>query len=457
MNNLTSSQRKLVYFVGIAILAVPIVFLGRPAAEGGQGGGMIAQSRQKYRLGEVSFGEVDPASATMNLVLLGLRGVAANLLWMEADELKEKKRWSELNSTVESIIRLQPHFQSVWKFQAWNLSYNVSAECDAVEDRYFWVKKGIKFLERGVARNERVPEMRHDLGDFYGKKLGRSDERREFREFFLVDPDTERWEGGPDTEINPDRLDNYLVAKQKYEAANEVYRLPGVEQHKMGEPLFVMYPYRSQMDYASARQDENKFGDVTREAWAESYRGWTQEYGQTDFPTPGGVIRFEWTHDELERKGEEEGYSLDFKIYWQGRYEDMVNYRYWKLRASVERTPELAAARKAFADGRVQFREEQDMFAARDTFYDGLEKLQTVIDNPEYRREDGSSRLLSDEADLVEDALKAIIIWRHILQDVLGQPIPDEFPMDEVWVDPQYEGLRASLLEEFQRWQGSGI
>ena len=252
-------------------------------------------------------------------------------------------------------------------------------------------------------------------------------------------------------------MDNYLVAEKKYEAANEVYRLPGVEQHKMAEPLFVMYPYRSHMDYATARQEENKFGDVTRIAWADSYDKWTQQYGQTDFPTPGGVIRFEWTPEELERQGEEDGYSLDLKLHWQGRYEDMVNYRYWKLRCSAERQPELAAARKDLADGRVQFRQEQDMIAARDTFYRGLERLQAVVDTPEYRRDDGTSRLLADEADLVEDSLKAIIMWQHILVEILGEPVPEEFPMDEVWNNPENENLRLELLDEFHRWQGSGI
>ena len=159
MNRLTSRQRQLVYLAGILVLMAPIIVLGMPTSGSGGPLGVISQKRLDYELGEPSLGNVDPASATMNLVLLGMRGIAANILWMEADHLKETKNWSQLESTVESIILLQPHFQSVWKFQAWNLGYNVSAECDAVPDRYFYVKKGMKFLRRGIERNQKVPEL----------------------------------------------------------------------------------------------------------------------------------------------------------------------------------------------------------------------------------------------------------------------------------------------------------
>src|SRR5215211_563313 len=98
MNRYTSRQRQLVYLVGILVLMGPIIVLGMPTTAEQQSGnlGIIAQKRLQYELGEPSLGNVDPASATMNLVLLGLRGVAANILWMEADHLKDTKNWSQL-------------------------------------------------------------------------------------------------------------------------------------------------------------------------------------------------------------------------------------------------------------------------------------------------------------------------------------------------------------------------
>ena len=169
----------------------------------------------------------------MNLVLLGFRGVAASYLWQKAEHHKMTKNFAQLEDTVESIILLQPHFKSVWEFQSWNLTYNVSAECDAVEDRYRWVKRGAKFLIRGTERNHKVPELQFSAGQFFGTKLGLADERDVFREFFLVDPDEDIWEGGPDRDINPDAKDHYLVARDWYLKANSTLEQEGVEQHRM--------------------------------------------------------------------------------------------------------------------------------------------------------------------------------------------------------------------------------
>lgn len=453
MNRVTSRQRQTAYLVGIVVLMAPIVWLGMPTTDQSGPLGVIAQKRLQYELGEPSLGNVDPASATMNLVLLGLRGVAANLLWMEADHLKETKNWSQLKSTVESIILLQPHFQSVWKFQAWNLGFNVSAECDAVEDRFYWVKEGVKFLHRGADRNTKVPELFHDLGDYYGKKIGRSDEKVLFRKYFRSDPDVERWAGGPDTDINPDGKDNYMVSKEWYQVASDKVTQLGVEQHKMALPIFMTYPYRAQMDFANARQEEGQFGDVTREAWATGYREWTEEYGRMDFATPGGMIRFEADDQELKKMAEEDGVPLEVKIHWLGRYQNMVNYRYWRLRCAVERESEMAEARSELALGRRKF-EEQELFEARDSLYSALEKFQKVVD--EWRLPDGTSQLLTDEDQLAETIIKGILIWKHVLT-LVGETQPEEFPMDELWTEPRYESLRLELQQKFMRWQGTAL
>jgi hypothetical protein len=151
MSTVNSRQRKIWYGVGILLLLVPIVYLGFPAqqtAGAGRAGGLgvLSHKRQQYDLGEATLGKVDPSSAAMNLVLLGLRGPAASVLHLKAMEYQERKQWAKLRSTVDSIILLQPHYVQIWKFQGWNLAYNVSREWDKVDDRYYWVKEGIKFL-----------------------------------------------------------------------------------------------------------------------------------------------------------------------------------------------------------------------------------------------------------------------------------------------------------------------
>ena len=485
MNSLSTRQRKLVYTACAVLLLFPIIWLGQPASVAGRAsGGKIAVERFNQDLGDASLGDVDPASTSMSLVLLGLRGMAANVLWMQADKEKETKQWSQLERTIERILLLQPHFQTVWKLQCWNLTYNVSAECDAVEDRFFWVKKGLVFLTRGVSRNATIPELPHDLGDFCGKKIGRADERDFFRKFFVVDPDRQRFNGGPDIAINPNGVDNYFRARDWYEIANTTADLGKVQQHKMDFPLFFAYPFRSLMDYATARQqDANRglppelaapyqndparleatyqdwlselFQDAKRR-WGEAYTDWTSIYGRRTFETPiYGKLQIDGTDEELARLAADDGMTLDQKRQYRDRYQNTTGYRFWKLRCEVEAENEMADAHKLLIVGRKLYREDQDMEGAEARLREGLTQMQKVFEK--YREPSGRNQLALDDSDLAEECLKAIIIYRQV-RDVLGTPLndADDFPCKLVWTEPDLEGLRAQLIERFQRWQGSG-
>ena len=86
--------------------------------------------RASYGLSQAELGEIDPASETMKMATLGLRGVATNLLWTKANRYKKTESWDKLSATLNQIAKLQPNYITVWEFQAHNLSYNVSAEFD---------------------------------------------------------------------------------------------------------------------------------------------------------------------------------------------------------------------------------------------------------------------------------------------------------------------------------------
>ena len=289
MNGLTSRQRKLVYAGGILLLLIPIVFLGAPTSEdvipgskAAVSGGVLAQMRVQYDLGESTLGEIDPSSAAMNLVLLGLRGPAAGVLHLKALDYQSKKDWAKLKTTVDSIIKLQPHYEEIWKFQGWNLAFNVSREWDQVGDRFYWVKEGIKFLQLGTDRNQTATILFYNVGDFMGRKFGNSDEKKFFRKFFIDDPDDERFgENSSDPEINPEGKDNYLVAYDWFINSNEkdrVYRIKG-----MTHVFARQGPSRALLEYASAIQNDGKFGEENRIAWQKAYTEWTEEYGTDEF------------------------------------------------------------------------------------------------------------------------------------------------------------------------------
>lgn len=463
MNQLSARARKLVYVIAIVILLGPIIYLGQPATTAGTAsGGVIARERFKAKLGEASLGDVDPASTSMSLVLLGMRGMAANLLWMQADQLRDQKQWSQLEQTVESILLLQPHFQSVWKFQCWNLTYNVSAECDAVTDRFYWVKRGLIFLTRGVNRNQSIPELPHDLGDFCGKKIGRADERDFYRRFFVSDPDP-KFNGDADPQINESGRDNYLVARDWYSRANAVADEGVIQQHKMDGPLFYSYPTKALMDFGAARQQDAidvKIGDMdqlfaeARQRWAEAYDEWVGVFGRREFVVPiFGKIQIDGNETELAKYAAEDGMTLQQKLEYRDRYQNTTGYRYWKLRCEVEKTEDLSQGHKLLILGRKKYRDEQDMQGAEEALSEGLTRMERVFN--QHKNEEGRSRIVADDSDMLEEVLKALLIYRQV-RELNGKPIgpDDDFPMKSVWADPQVQNELSSLAEKFQRWQG---
>lgn len=464
MNQLTSKQRKLVYLGTLIVLLIPISLMGFPQQ------GRLAQLRQQYDLGEATLGDVDPASSTLNLVLLGMRGVAANLLWMEADHLKETKNWSELQQRVNSIILLQPHFKQVWQYQSWNLAYNVSAECDRVQDRFFWVKEGIKFIMRGTDRNHHVPELFHDTGYYLGNKIGTSDEKVQFRRYFMDDPMDELFDDGPDPDINPERKDNYLEARDWYEIANDLVEA-GYEQHKMAAELFLAYPQRAQIGYATALQS---MGDPltgepnweeSRRAWEIAYGEWVDEFGQKliPIPIPPLVIqtRLEPTDAEayeLMLSEQVEGFvqtvedidldPLEMIRHAQNLARKTTAYNYWRLRCSVEQTEAMADARRSYFEGRRTFIEPpQDFAAAQVLLEEAMGAFQQVLtETPDL--------IDSNDTGILEDALKSVIIWQDIIVNKRGEDLPEDYPLKQLWEDPRYAEAREEFTAQFLAWRG---
>lgn len=451
MNKLTSFQRKLVYLAGIVLLLIPVIALGLPASppERGSGetqptgGGVLQRLRAEHDLGESSLGNVDPASQTMNLVLLGLRGVATSLLWLDAQEQQKTKNWAELEATVNSITLLQPHFLRVWTFQGWNLAFNVSVEWDLVADRYFWVKQGTKFLVKGVDRNTKYAELYWYTGDTFGKKIGRADEWKQFRRFFKGnDPDKENYPTGIDPEMNPNNLDNYQVAREWFIKANEQNEI-GVVEHIMARILFRSYPTRALFDFATALQRDGVFDEITRVTWDESFGEWTGKYGLESYDSDAGEITLESSYrrqdvEAMARHDREQKDERKQKLYWVARYQDMTNYRYWRLRSDVEKETNTTEAHRELYLGEQDYLR-GDFTTAKARLLSGMEKYEKMLDTyPDLAHDDTT----------IEDALVAQLNWRAILL-LDGEQPPESYPLKKLW-DTQQARL-PQAQEEFSR------
>src|SRR5579875_44460 len=174
--------RKLTY--GALILALFTLALGWRKGElrlfGMDIKGVDAQARD-LSIREESRGEVDWLGALARLSTIGTRGAATCLLWVNAVEAQKKNQWNELELYARSLTKLQPHFITPWIFQSWNLAYNVSVESDRVNDKYFYITRGIGLLAEGERQNHDNPDIRWSIGFFTQHKICQSDETNVLR------------------------------------------------------------------------------------------------------------------------------------------------------------------------------------------------------------------------------------------------------------------------------------
>jgi hypothetical protein len=282
MNEKRSFWRKVIYVGAIAALLIPMSWLSMPASrtEGkAQSGGKLAKLRQDYKLGQASLGEIDPASETMKLATLGMRGLAVTILWEQANYYKKTENWTNFQASLKQIARLQPNFISVWQYQAWNTSYNLSVEFDDYNDRYKWVIRGIDFLKDGLRYNKDEPRLLWDLGWFISQKIGRADEHVQYRRLFKRDPD---FHAGSDLSL--EKRDNWLVGKFWFQEAIDAVDKRGKRMKGKPPLIYRSDPGMSQINYADAIQTEGVHGELAGNAWKTASEDW-KKYGDESILT----------------------------------------------------------------------------------------------------------------------------------------------------------------------------
>ncbi len=304
--NTKALYRKAAYICGIVALLLPLFLLGQPptvkstgssaepsaSASASSSGGLLSQIRDRYDIGQASLGQLDPASETMRLATLGLRGVAATILWQKSDYYKTEKYYDRLSATLNQLALLQPHFVSVWDSQAHNLAYNVSVEFDDYRERYAWVKKGIDYLVTGTKFNRRQPILQWHLGKYMTQKLGRSDEKRQFRELFRNDDEYHQKLVGYGLDVESadargaDRKpDNWLVGRLWFLKAYDLVRA-GAYCKKNPLYFYAENPY-ALMYSAEAMEEEGTLDDKAMFAWSRASNEW-DAYGALDIMTSWG-------------------------------------------------------------------------------------------------------------------------------------------------------------------------
>jgi len=150
--------------VFILILVVLLVI-------GGFANAAFRGARERENIQETA-GVEPPTELVGALLLGGFRGIAINLLWLHARNLQDEKKYYEIPAVCELLLTLQPNIPDVWAFHSWNLAYNITVKWQAPEDKWRWVKSGMKVIEKGA---ERIPNnflLEHTAGWLYLHKCG---------------------------------------------------------------------------------------------------------------------------------------------------------------------------------------------------------------------------------------------------------------------------------------------
>lgn len=114
-----------------------------------------------------------PVLVLTTQVLGGFRGLIANALWVRAMELQENDRYFEMVQLADWITKLQPHINTVWIVQAWNMSYNISIKFSEPADRWQWVKRGIELLrDEALKFNPHEVLLYRELAWHFQHKMG---------------------------------------------------------------------------------------------------------------------------------------------------------------------------------------------------------------------------------------------------------------------------------------------
>jgi hypothetical protein len=329
---------------------------------------VLADYRDKHGLSQTELGQIDPTSETIRLATLGMRGFASTMLGIKAIDYQMKKDWTRLRATLDQSIKLQPHSIHVWRYQAWNLSYNVSVAFDDYHDKFYWVIEGLKYMLEGVRVNDKEPRLCWDMAWFISNKIGRDDAAKYYRRLFSG-------KRGPDGKEPPDYVkdfrdhfappggfpswmdqekqeDNWQVGKAWFLAAEDKINPPRYPVRGMATVIFYSDAPTCQFYYADNLEKDGTFGQKAEKAWRDAENEW-YAFGERPVDTSYDIPLQLNRREELVDRAEEKKDRLDALA--PGERENLENGKRAKLEP-VERAvwdkyrDDLAKYKKAKRD-----------------------------------------------------------------------------------------------------------
>jgi hypothetical protein len=207
----------------------------------------LNQSRQELNLTQATPLKNAPPLLAFTTVALGaFRGLISNFLWIRANDLQQAGKYFEMVQLASWITDLEPHFEQVWFFQAWNMAWNISVNFKDFSDRWRWVERGIELLrDNGLVYNPNSVLLYQQLSWIFQSKMGQNmDDANQYYKaqwaaemtpFFgpngtnfdeLIDPQTAEARARTDLFRNKYKMDPVFAKKVDAEWGPFDWRLP---------------------------------------------------------------------------------------------------------------------------------------------------------------------------------------------------------------------------------------
>jgi hypothetical protein len=130
-------------------------------------------NEQRERLFDNQLVENLPPEYALLAAMGSFRGLAVDALWYRAEMLKREGKFFDAKALRDLIVTLQPRFPQVWRYQAWDMAYNISVATHTPEERWDWVSKGIRLLrDQGIPHNPTSVELYREIAWIYFHKVG---------------------------------------------------------------------------------------------------------------------------------------------------------------------------------------------------------------------------------------------------------------------------------------------
>jgi hypothetical protein len=307
-----------------------------------------------------------PGEFAGTLMLGGFRGLACDLLWMRANTAKDRGRYYESIALGKAIVQIQPRFDQVWEYLAWDMAYNIAAEVEDPAGKWSWFLAGLEVNRRGCERNpqsERLMRhlawMFHHKGDTFRTEIERADLTT------VVNPLLERLNRGLPRErqvtLLPSGggLSNFRYSEVLYRATVRV-----AEVHRLRLPPFVrrMIPIGIERDGNHLRNRGEHLAALRRylaslEEWDRAL-AWSTAPEQTSDDTFDADMNREMCEHNigrLVRKIELHGERLAEDPQLAGRLATAVRERRWD---AVERALAEPGWKSTVAGGRIRWLDE---------------------------------------------------------------------------------------------------